>query len=148
MTMNKRLPYCLTLLSLSGLAAACGQATPEVFYTGIEHGRYLTERVGMCQDCHSPRDARGEFVRASWLQGSQLPFAPSVEMPWAPAAPPIAGLPSLTDEQAVTFLTNGVLPGGRRARPPMPEFRFAERDARHVVRYLRSLGKTDVVASR
>jgi len=29
----------------------------------IEHGKYLVERVGMCGDCHSPRNERGEFVK-------------------------------------------------------------------------------------
>lgn len=102
------------------------------------HGRYLVERVGMCQDCHSPRNERGEFVADAWLQGAPLPFTPTIPMPWAAASKPIAGLPGLTDEQAMTFLTKGELPGGRRPLPPMPEFRFAEQDARDVIAYLRS----------
>lgn len=100
-------------------------------------GRYLVEQVGLCSDCHSPRNERGEFVPERWLEGSALPFQPTVPMPWAPAAPRIKGLPSLSDEQAVHFLVHGELPGGRLPRPPMPPFRFSPQDARDVVAYLR-----------
>lgn len=107
----------------------------------VERGSYLVNNVGLCADCHSPRNERGEFIRELWLQGATLPMQPTVPMPWAPAAPPIAGLRSMTDEQAVTFLTTGVRPNGTKPLPPMPEFRFSEPDAKAVVAYLRTLGK-------
>jgi mono/diheme cytochrome c family protein len=59
---------------------------------------------------------------------------------WAPVAPPIAGLPSMTAEQAARFLMHGQRPDGSMARPPMPAYRFNEDDARAVVAYLKSLG--------
>lgn len=137
----------LRLLALPGLALAfatilaCSRTgVPLPLGGDPDRGQYLVERVGMCQDCHTPRDAQGQFDRAHWLQGAPLPFQPTVPMPWAPASIHIAGLPTLTDQQAVTFLTTGELPGGRRPRPPMPEFRFDQRDAQDVVAYLRGLG--------
>jgi len=107
----------------------------------VERGRYLVNNVGLCADCHTPRNERGEFIQQLWLEGAPLPFKPTVEMPWAPVAPPIAGLRAMTDEQAITFLTAGVRPDGKRPLPPMPEFRFAETDARAVLAYLRTIGK-------
>lgn len=107
----------------------------------VARGRYLVENVGMCADCHSPRDERGEFIRARWLRGSPLPFTPAVPMPWAPAAPAIAGLHQMSEAQAVAFLQEGVRPDGSRPRPPMPEFRFNAADARAVVAYLKSLDR-------
>lgn len=107
----------------------------------VERGRYLVNNIGLCADCHTPRDERGQWVKELWLEGAALPFKPTVEMPWSPAAPPIAGLPSMTDEQALAFLTTGVRPNGSRPLPPMPEFRFSEPDARAVLAYLRTLGK-------
>ncbi|ACB74095.1 c-type cytochrome [Opitutus terrae] len=107
----------------------------------VERGSYLVNNVGLCSDCHSPRNERGEFIRELWLQGAALPMQPTVPMPWAAAAPAIAGLPSMTDEQAITFLTTGVRPNGSKPLPPMPEFRFSETDAKAVVAYLRTLGK-------
>lgn len=109
-------------------------------------GRYLVEHVGLCADCHSPRDEKGAFLRDRWLLGSPLPFQPTVPMPWAPVAPPLAGLPSMTEAQAMTFLQTGQRPSGSPVRPPMPPFRFGAEDARAVVAYLKSL-KSDGGAS-
>jgi mono/diheme cytochrome c family protein len=118
-------------------ATSAPGATPLENTAAFERGRYLVEQVGMCADCHTPRDEQGRFRTDRWLAGAPLPFRPTVPMPWADAAPPIAGLPSLDDEAALRFLTTGELPGGRRPRPPMPEFRFAPEDAAAVVAYLR-----------
>jgi len=43
----------------------------------IARGKYLVERVAMCQDCHSPRNERGEFDTSRWLGGSMLAFKPA-----------------------------------------------------------------------
>jgi len=108
----------------------------------IEHGRYLVEQVGMCGDCHSPRNDHGEFDREHWLQGAVLGFKPDHLMPFAPIAPSIAGLPSYaTDDLAVRFLETGTNSAGKMAMPPMPQFRFGHDDALAVVAYLRSLKK-------
>jgi hypothetical protein len=107
----------------------------------LTRGRYLVEHVGLCADCHTPRNEKGQFVREQWLKGAALPFQPLVPMPWSPAAPPIAGLPSMTEEQAVAFMQTGKRHDGSSARPPMPEFRFSADDASAVVAYLKSLAK-------
>lgn len=105
----------------------------------INRGRYLVENVGLCSDCHTPHNEKGQLVRERLLLGSVLPFAPTVPMPWSPAAPPIAGLPTMTEAQAVVFLQTGQRPDGSRPRPPMPEFRFDGADAAAVAAYLKSL---------
>lgn len=115
---------------------AAQQASPV-----LTRGRYLVEHVGLCADCHSPRNEKGEFVRDQWLKGAALPFQPMVPMPWSPAAPPLAGLPSMNEQQAIVFLTTGKRPDGSVPRPPMPEFRFSAEDAAAVVAYLKSLPK-------
>ena len=66
-------------------------------------------------------------------------FKPLMEMPWAAAAPGIAGLPGYTDEQAVAFLMTGVRPNGTKCLPPMPEYRMSHAEAGDVAAYLRSL---------
>lgn len=130
---------CLSILGAAAVAAAIAACTiSATSRDGDAHnGRYLVEQVGMCIDCHSPRDEHGQFVRERWLQGAALPFSPVVPMPWAPVSKPIAGLPTLTDDQALTFLTTGQLPDGRVPLPPMPEYRFSVDDARDIIAYLR-----------
>jgi hypothetical protein len=126
------------VVSLFYTLSACGDRPPlRADAASHERGRYLVERVGMCQDCHSPRDQQGQFLLDRWLQGSPLPFQPTVPMPWAGVSKPIAGLPGLSAEQAEHFLCTGELPGGRRALPPMPDYRFAPEDARDIVAYLK-----------
>jgi mono/diheme cytochrome c family protein len=123
------------LLALA-VATACGTTT--IRHADPTRGRYLVEQVGLCIDCHCPRDEKGEPLPEKWLQGAPIPFNPTIPMPWAAAAPPIAGLPQMSDEQAVHFLQTGELPGGRRPRPPMPPYRMSEQDAKDVVAYLRN----------
>jgi mono/diheme cytochrome c family protein len=125
-------------------SGTAGPATPAAKGTAtgdrVARGKYLVERVGMCADCHSPRNERGEFVKAQWLWGSPLGFKPEPPIPgWAPVAPPIAGLVGWTDEQAVRLLTTRKNRDGRLPGPPMPEYALSRADAEGVVAYLRSL---------
>jgi mono/diheme cytochrome c family protein len=118
------------------VASSASAARPDA---RTEAGRHLVEDVGLCADCHAPRQADGRFDRSRWLQGSTLGFAPTAAMPWAPYAPGIAGLPTLTDAQAIRLLTTGERPDGIRPLPPMPAYRLSATEAEAVVAYLRSL---------
>jgi len=109
----------------------------------IEHGRYVTNSIAGCNDCHSPRLENGQPDAAHSLQGSPLPFEPVAtmqgRMPWAAIAPQIAGGPAdMNDEQFVRFLQTGEKPDGSRSRPPMPQFRMNAEDARSVVAYVKT----------
>jgi mono/diheme cytochrome c family protein len=105
----------------------------------IERGRYLVHNVALCIDCHSPRDEKGQFLAGKHLTGAALGFAATVPMPWAPAAPGIAGLENFTPEQAVKFLMTGERPSGVPVLPPMPAYRMGQAEAEAVVAYLKSL---------
>jgi cytochrome c553 len=105
-----------------------------------ERGRYLVEQVGMCSDCHSPRDPTGAFIRSKWLTGAPIVVAPKAPMPWADYAPALAGLPGhYTEAQFVNFLQTGLRPDGSQPNPPMPPYRFSGPDAAAVAAYLKSL---------
>ncbi len=67
----------------------------------VKRGEYLVNKVGLCIDCHSPRNERGEFIAGAHLAGAPIGFAPTAPMPWAPVAPPLAGLPTMNDGQAL-----------------------------------------------
>jgi mono/diheme cytochrome c family protein len=105
----------------------------------FERGRYLVQGVGMCGDCHTPRDEKGVPIPGKELSGAPIEFKPLHPMPWANTAPEIAGLPGWNDEEVVTFLITGKL-NGKEPSPPMPRYRFSKPDARSIVAYLRSLG--------
>lgn len=102
-------------------------------------GRHLVRDVALCADCHSPRLPTGAFDESRWLLGAAIPFRPTIDMPWAFAAPPIAGLAGFTDDHVVALLKTGARPDGTRPLPPMPAFHLTEEEARAVVAYLRAL---------
>lgn len=122
-------------------AVLCLALSPAAFAaTMAERGEYIVNRVGMCADCHTPRDAQGALIRSEWLDGAQLDLRPIHPMPFASYAPPIAGLPKdFTPAQVAHLLETGYLPDGSMARPPMPPYRLTPEDARAVVEYLGTL---------
>jgi mono/diheme cytochrome c family protein len=127
-----------TALAAVGALAICGQAAAQPSAL-VTRGDYLVNSIAGCNDCHTPMTPQGPDLTKS-LQGAPLMFAPTIPMPWAPAAPPIAGGPAgYTDGQFVAFLKTGVRPDGSRPLPPMPAYRMNDEDARAVAAYVRSL---------
>jgi mono/diheme cytochrome c family protein len=109
---------------LGAIAQAPARAAPA---DQVERGRYLVQKAGLCADCHG-----------SMLAGAKLDFlAPG--LPVAHKAPRIAGLPHLSVNEAIAFLETGLLPTHKRARPPMPQYRFNAQDAAAITAYLKSL---------
>jgi mono/diheme cytochrome c family protein len=105
-----------------------------------ERGRYLVEEIGMCGECHTPRDSAGELDRSRWLQGAPVWFQPiNPVQDWAYAAPPIAGLGSFTREQTLQVLERGLGPQGNTVRRPMHRYHMKPDDAEAIVSYLQSL---------
>jgi len=105
----------------------------------IARGKYLVNNIGMCGDCHTPMDKKGNPIKAQMLQGAPLMFKPTVPIPsWMPVAPEIAGL-NWSEEEAITFFTTGKRPNGTMAAPPMPQLRMNKADAAAVTAYLKSL---------
>ena len=120
---------------------AFSQANSKAGTAQTARGKYLVNDVGLCGDCHTPMDKTGMPVKGQYLQGSPLFFKPTVPIPgWMSIAPRIAGLPSWTKEQGITFFMTGKKPNGAMAAPPMPAFRFNKADATNLTVYLKSLG--------
>jgi mono/diheme cytochrome c family protein len=106
----------------------------------VARGKYIVEDVAMCGQCHTPRDDQGQMVRSRWLDGAALWLQPSRPTEnWPLKAPRIAGNPPATDADMIRLLTTGVWKDNERLRPPMPQFRMSEDDARAVLAYLKSL---------
>ncbi|MDT7953006.1 MAG: c-type cytochrome [Acetobacteraceae bacterium] len=134
----RRVAYPVALVLLLVSASAVRAASPDV-----ERGRYIVERVGMCADCHSPRDQTGAPIAEMAFGGAPIGFAPMHPMPvWAEYAPRLMGLPAGYDAVSLArFLQTGVRPDGSEARPPMPPYRLDADDAASVAAYLESLAR-------
>jgi len=126
--------FSLALISASSAAPAPAKVSK------IERGKYLVEHVGMCGDCHTPHNEKGEPIAGKLLKGAPLSFKSIVPIPvWADKASNIAGLPGWETGDAVKFLMTGIAYNDLPARPPMPQYRFNKEDAEAVVAYLKSL---------
>ncbi|MEO5762947.1 MAG: c-type cytochrome [Vicinamibacteria bacterium] len=105
----------------------------------VARGEYLTTRVAMCVQCHSPRDEKGEIIEALRFTGAPIPFkSPYGNSEWAAAAPNIRSFRGFTDEQAVMLLTEGHAGDRTPPRRPMPPFRMSQDDARAIITFLRA----------
>jgi mono/diheme cytochrome c family protein len=110
----------------------------------VERGRYLTEEVAKCQDCHTPHLASGEADRSHWMKGATLGFKPIVDIAvWQKSAPDLTSSGALWsswgESTMVKFMTTGLGPGGKSALPPMPAYKLNPADAQAIVVYLKSL---------
>lgn len=123
-------------------AAPAPQAktAPAAASASVARGEYLANKVAMCVQCHSPRDAKGTILPSERFRGGAIPFkSPWPDSEWAYHAPTLAGLPGFTDEQIVALLTEGRATGRSVPRSPMPPFRMSAEDAAAIAAYLRSL---------
>lgn len=118
-------------------------SAPAANQTQIDRGKYLVENVGMCEECHTPRDANGNLDESRRLQGAAIwimPVHPNTN--WAMRAPALAGLPGFTDAEALTILEEGIGPNGLPIQPPMHVYHMNAADAQAIIAYLRSLRDT------
>lgn len=132
-------------LCLGLTVGASGQSgAPASKAAQIERGKYLASGVGMCGDCHTPMNERGEHVVEKWLKGAPVMIKPPFPIPnWAETAPDITAMKGWTDADYVKFLMTGIQPNGEPARPPMPSYRLNKEDAEAVTAYLRSMASPE-----
>jgi hypothetical protein len=140
--------FGVCLVSVSGgvwlpggtVVVAQRESTPSAVVGNVEHGRYLVERVVMCAECHSTRDAAGAIVPGTRLRGGSMPARVPWPGDWPLQVPRIAGLPGYTNAEALRLLTQGAIKrDGTQARAPMPRLRMTPQDAADVMAFLRAM---------
>ena len=133
----------LALVALSMVAFAQRKTTSRTESaqeSSAQRGKYIVEGVARCGQCHTPRDDNGNPDASHWLQGAPV-WLKSAEASqnWPLVAPRIAGTLPASDADMVTLLTTGIWSDGKYLRPPMPQFRLNQEDAKAVVTYLKSI---------
>lgn len=124
----------------AGQTSQAAKGSPAASQELIARGQYLVDHVGMCSECHTPRDAYGNLDNAHYLQGAPIWIVPVHPMTnWANRAPALAGFQGFTDAQGETILEKGVGPNGLDIQPPMHVYRMNHGDAQAIIAYLRSL---------
>lgn len=103
-----------------------------------EHGRYLVEALGHCDECHTPRNALGGLRTSAWLSGAQDPAGEG----WNPNITP-AGL-HWSEAEIVAMLQSGFTPefdvvGGEMAAVVSNTSRLADGDLWAIAAYLKAV---------
>jgi hypothetical protein len=121
--------------------SAAASTTPN--QTRLKRGKYLTEEVARCTECHTPRDARGNLDNSRALQGAPVWIVPvHPDQNWAQQAPALAGFAAYTDKDGEKILEKGQGPNGEIIRPPMHIYHLNHQDAMDIIAYLRSVPTT------
>lgn len=131
-----RITLVIAVLTLTAGASAQNKS--------VEWGKYLTEEIGKCQDCHTPRKPDGKLDEAKWMKGAILNIQPIQPIPkWHKDAPDITPAGKLWktwgEDGLVNFLTAGLSPRGNPPGPPMAIYKMKKEDARAIVDYLKTL---------
>jgi mono/diheme cytochrome c family protein len=114
----------------------------------VKYGQYLVE-IGHCMECHTPRNEKGEILRAQLGAGGQViegPWGKSVSRNLTPT-----GLKDWTDAQIAKAIREGVDRNGQPYRPPMGfEFykHISDADIAAIVAYLRTLKPQAMAAAK
>jgi mono/diheme cytochrome c family protein len=111
----------------------------------VERGRYLA-RTFVCQDCHSPRAANGDYLNGHLFEGGgfkeeladgHLLIAPNL------TPDPETGLGNWSDAEIIRAIRTGIARDGHQLNHAMPyQVAFhdmTDQDAVDIVRFLRSL---------
>ncbi|MFC5411663.1 c-type cytochrome [Larkinella bovis] len=120
----------------------------------LERGRYLTNHVAVCLDCHSKRDYNrlGAPVIPGTLGGGGEEFGKNYGLPgtyYAKNITPFA-LKSWSDTDILLAMTAGVSKAGKPLFPLMPYANYGkmdESDALAILAYLRTLDPVENVVS-
>jgi hypothetical protein len=144
-----RLFICALVLSIAALAAytkTFHQASSKpasqsgTNQSQIQRGKYLTEEVARCSECHTPRDAQGNLDNSRALQGASIWILPVRPNPnWADQAPPLAGFPGYSEAEGEKILEKGQGLNGEAIRPPMHIYHLSHEDAVAIIAYLKSV---------
>jgi mono/diheme cytochrome c family protein len=108
-------------------------------------GRYLTDALGHCAACHSPRNSAGAVVGELYLQGN--PRGPGGGKVPALVGPKAQEFSSWSVEEIMEYLKSGAKPDFDSAQGPMAEViedstkHLSENDRNAIALYLKSFHK-------
>jgi len=112
-------------------------------------GKYLSQSVAYCDQCHTPRNRLGQLVKKYYMAGGSNPGKSEVHPNLTPHME--KGLGKWSEDDIVLFLTSGEKPNGEMAdhNQIMVEkiedsySHFTEQDKAAIAAYLKSLAPID-----
>lgn len=140
MTVFLRGACALGALAFTSILSA--QTKPDA--SQVAYGKYITEDVARCQDCHTPRLETGEYDKSKWMKGATLDFGPLKPIEkWHKTSPDLTPSGKLWERWGEDglrkFMKTALNPRGGHADVPMPPYKYQDKEADAVVAYLKTL---------
>src|SRR5438309_2562870 len=117
-------------------------AVPGHAESQIERGRYLTDTLAACGNCHTPKGPNGPLQDKKFAGGDIIKHANFTAVTPNITPDPQTGIGKWTDHQISLAIREGKRPDGGLLGPAMPSRSYrnlADEDVRAIVAYLRSL---------
>jgi mono/diheme cytochrome c family protein len=114
--------------------------------TQEKRGRYNVEVLGICGDCHTPRDDRGNLVPGMELAGgTPLPYGDRKAVASANITPAVNGIPYYTEDLFIEAIRTGKV-RSRQLDEMMPTHYFrtmTDQDLKDIFAYLKTVTPVD-----
>jgi mono/diheme cytochrome c family protein len=107
----------------------------------VAYGKYLVTAVGVCGDCHTPRDQHGQPMAAMQLAGGNIFDESGRAVASANITPDPSGISYYDEAMFVQVMRTGLVKG-RKLNVMMPTWAFAgltDQDLQAIYAYLRTI---------
>ena len=107
----------------------------------VAYGNYLVNAVGVCGDCHTPRDQHGQPIAAMYLAGGNLFDESGRAVASANITPDPSGISYYDEAMFVQVMRTGLVKG-RKLNVMMPTWAFdglTDQDLKAIYAYLRTI---------
>lgn len=127
------------IVAVAAIALLGSQAQAE---TRVERGRYLTESIVACGNCHTPQGPDGPLPGMALAGGLKIEEKPFTAYGSNITPDKATGIGRWTDAQIIAAIREGRRPDGSLIGPPMPIGLYrglSDSDVRAIVAYLRTV---------
>ncbi|HYL94616.1 MAG TPA: c-type cytochrome [Terriglobales bacterium] len=107
----------------------------------VAYGKYLVTAVGVCGDCHTPRDQHGQSIAGMYLAGGNIFDESGKAVASANITPDPSGISYYDETMFVRVMRTGSVKG-RKLNVMMPTWAFdgmTDQDLKDIYAYLRSI---------
>ena len=145
---NYRLPGLINIWRMMEFRSGTYKEDPKLS-SQENRGRYLSQAVAYCDQCHTPRNRLGRLVKKYYMAGGSNPGKTEIHPNLTPHIE--KGIGTWTNDDIVTFLSTGQKPDGTVAdhKQIMAEkiedsySYFSNEDKAAIAAYLKSLEPID-----
>jgi mono/diheme cytochrome c family protein len=134
------LPFPVSRL-INSVPQPVGSVTAPDPANPVAYGKYLVTAVGVCSDCHTPRDAHGQSIAGMYLAGGNIFPESGRAVASANITPDASGISYYDEALFVSMMRTGWVKG-RKLNIMMPTWAFnglTDHDLHAIYAYLRTI---------